>query len=204
MITKVQSKTLSARIGVSREEKLSMLEKAMLKWVVVDPDDRLLDANVGAGMVAEYLRRNMQCEVCGVSECMEDVRYARSRLRSSDIVYAAGGEIPWRDNSFDTVLLKLDGGDPQHVVSRLEEVKRVLRPGGQLVLGVPCWPEIIADLLTKSAQERLEENHSYSKKELTSMLEALSFAQLSWQRTGPGTGVMTAWKYKPDARKELE
>ena len=81
----------------------------MLKWAVVDPGDRLLDANIGSGMMAEYLRRNMQCEVCGVSDNMESVRAARSRLQNSDIVYAVPGDIPWHEEVFDTVLMKLDG-----------------------------------------------------------------------------------------------
>ena len=89
MITRMQGKTLGSRAFPTRDARLSALEKAMLRWIVVDPDDKLLDTSIGSGMMAEYLRRNMQCEVCGVSDNMESVREARSRLQNCDIVYAA-------------------------------------------------------------------------------------------------------------------
>ena len=142
MISRAQEKTLSGEIVVKRQQKLSALDKAMLKWAVVDPEDKVLDADIGSGLMAEYLRRNMQCEVCGVSDNMESVRAARSRLQNCDIVYAAPGDIPWLEEAFDTVLMKF-GGEEQLVFHRmLSEAARVLRPGGQLILAphvIPRW-----------------------------------------------------------------
>lgn len=139
MITKVQGKTVSGELSVKACPRLNGLEKAMLKWAVVDPEDRVLDASVGRGLMAEYLRRNMQCEVCGVSSDMEDVRAARARLQSCDIVYAPVGDIPWREDAFDTVLMQWRG-DADSLDRMLGEALRVLKPGGQLVLGTACWP----------------------------------------------------------------
>ena len=59
MITRMQSRTLRSEAFSCREPRLSQIEKAMLRWIVVDPDDRLLDTSIGSGMMAEYLRRNM-------------------------------------------------------------------------------------------------------------------------------------------------
>ena len=166
----------------------------MLKWAVVDPEDRVLDASVGRGLMAEYLRRNMQCEVCGVSSDMEDVRAARARLQSCDIVYAPVGDIPWREDAFDTVLMQWRG-DADSLDRMLGETLRVLKPGGQLVLGTACWPAAMNALrrwMTSGA-----ESVSVDRCALKTRLAALSFEQVSWQRTGLGTGVMTAWKRKP-------
>ena len=58
MITKVQGKTVSGELSVKACPRLNPLEKAMLRWAVVDPEDRVLDACVGRGLMAEYLRRN--------------------------------------------------------------------------------------------------------------------------------------------------
>ena len=126
MITRIQGKTLAGEIVVRSEPRLTALEKSMLRWVVVDPEDRLLDANVGSGMMAEYLRRNMQCEVCGVSDRMDQVRGARERLQNCDIVYAPAGDIPWREDAFDTVLMKMDAEEPELAERMIAEARRVL------------------------------------------------------------------------------
>ena len=194
MITKVQGKTVSGELSVKACPRLNALEKAMLRWAVVDPEDRVLDACVGQGLMAEYLRRNMQCEVCGVSADMEDVRAARARLQSCDIVYAPVGDIPWREDAFDTVLMQWKG-EADALERMLSEVLRVLKPGGQLVLGTACWPAAMNALRRWVAVSA--EGTSVNRLELQTRLTDLSFEQVSWQRTGLGTGVMTAWKRKP-------
>ncbi|MBQ7826235.1 MAG: class I SAM-dependent methyltransferase [Clostridia bacterium] len=199
MITKVQGKTLASEIAVSQEPKLTALERGMLRWAVVDPDDKLLDANVGAGMMAEYLRRNMQCEVCGVSDNMEHVRYARSRLQTCDIVYAPAGDIPWREDSFDTILMRVANEEPELLCRMFAEAHRVLKPGGQLILGAACYPAWLNAVIGLfSSEEKQPLRHS----RLEEMLRQEKLESITWQRTGPGCGVMIAWKHKHDVRQE--
>ena len=196
MISRVQGKTLTSEVALKKKPRLSGLEKAMLKWAVVDPGDRLLDANIGSGMMAEYLRRNMQCEVCGVSDNMESVRAARSRLQNSDIVYAVPGDIPWREEVFDTVLMKLDGQEEETLHRMISEASRVLRPGGQLILGTSCYPAVIQAVVGLFAEECVEEKHPFQRAVANEMLYSCEFENITWQRTGIGTGVMIAWKSK--------
>lgn len=198
MISKAQGKMWATSMAVGKQQKLTSLDKAMLKWAVVDPEDRLLDANIGSGMMAEYLRRNMQCEVCGVSDNMESVRAARSRLQNCDIVYAAAGDIPWRENAFDSVLLKYNGEEDSVFLRVLSEVSRVLRPGGQLILGAMCYPAAIKAITTLLADAEMGEQQNFRKTAMMEMVSACEFENITWQRTGFGTGVMIAWKRKPD------
>lgn len=194
MITRVQGKTLAGEISVRREPRLTALEKSMLRWVVVDPEDRLLDASVGSGMMADYLRRNMQCEVCGVSDHMDQVRMARERLRSCDIVYAPAGDIPWREDAFDTVLMKMDAEETDTAERMIAEAMRVLKPGGQLILGVACLPSALSavtGLLVSEEKRRL------NPQQVQEMLNRASYRKVTWQRTGLSMGVMIAWKDKP-------
>lgn len=197
MITRMQSKTLRRTVPVSTEAKLSALEKSMLRWVVVDPDDRLLDVNIGNGMMAEYLRRNMQCEVCGVSDRMEEVRYARSLLRSCDIVYAPAGDIPWREDAFDTVLMKLDREEEELLERLFEEAKRVLKPGGQLILGASSYPAVMSAVVGLFSDGSAEDRRFFRKDFAEQILQDLSYQNITWQRTSFSTGVMVAWKPKP-------
>ena len=198
MISRAQGKTLSADVAVRKQPKLTGLEKAMLKWAVVDPEDKLLDANIGSGMMAEYLRRNMQCEVCGVSDNMEDVRRSRCRLQNCDIVYAAPGDIPWREAAFDTVLIKYSGEEPSVQLRTFAEASRVLKAGGQLILGTMCYPAAVNALAGMFADNGAEERCPFKREEMADLLAECGFEKITWQRTGFGTGVMIAWKKKPE------
>ncbi|MBR6570060.1 MAG: class I SAM-dependent methyltransferase [Clostridia bacterium] len=203
MISRAQEKTLSSDIAVRKQPKLSALEKAMLKWAVVDPEDRILDANIGSGMMAEYLRRNMQCEVCGISDNMEQVREARGRLQNCDIVYATPGDIPWREGAFDTVLMKYTGDETVVMTRTLSEAARVLKPGGQLILGTMYYPAAVSAIANMFAEDSLSEFRPFQRNAMMDMLGECSFEKITWQRTGLTTGVMIAWKSKPEVEQLL-
>lgn len=193
MITKVHDKMLTGEIAKAKKLKLTSLEKAMLRWAVVDPDDKLLDANAGAGMMTEYLRRNIQCEVCGVSDQMEHVRHARSMMKNCDIVYAPAGDIPWREDSFDTVLMRVGHEEPELLGRMFSEAHRVLKPGGQLIIGAACapvWLNTVADWFSSEEKQRLCVNA------LRQALAGEKLTDFSWSRTGLSSGVMIAWKQK--------
>lgn len=197
MITRVQGKTLAGEVPVCREPKLSALERAMLRWAVIDPEDRVLDADVGSGMMAEYLRRNTMCEVCGVSDQMDHVRRARQHLQSCDIVYAPAGDIPWREDAFDALLMKTGGEDAGLFRRMAAEAFRVLRPGGQLVLGMVCCPSLFQQAARLLEEERTEAGRPFARKCAQRLLEEQKFEKITWQRTGLSTGVMIAWKPRP-------
>jgi len=196
MISKAQGRSIAGELSVWQEPRLSALEKAMLKWIVTDPEDKLLDANIETGMMAEYLRRNMDCEVCGVSENMESVRMARSRLRSCDIVYASPGDIPWRDGQFDTVLYRLRQEEDALLDKIFTEILRVLKAGGQLVIGMKSYPEAVQRLLDWVSEDSANEKRSFRHTEVEQILRRLSFEEICWQRTGVDTGVLIAWKHR--------
>ena len=201
MITKAQDGTLISKLGAAKEPRLSSLERAMLRWAIVDRDDKLLDANAGAGMMTEYLRSNMHCEVCGVSDNMEHVRYARSLLQNCDIVYAPAGDIPWREDSFDTVMMRINAEEPELLSRMFSEAHRVLKPGGQLIIGAACfpaWMNAAADVFSSEDKQRL------NCKKLKKTLLEQKLMDPTWQRTGLGSGVMIAWKAKPDLREMLK
>lgn len=86
MITKVQGKTVSGELSVKACPRLNPLEKGMLRWAVVDPEDRVLDACVGRGLMAEYLRRNMQARCAAYlpiwRRCAPHVRGCKAAISS--------------------------------------------------------------------------------------------------------------------------
>ena len=196
MTTRVQEKNCVQQALEKREPRMGMLEKCMLRSAVFDPADKVLDANVCSGQVAEYLLRNMECEVCGVSDRMEEVRRTRARMYSGDFVYAAIGDIPWQDETFDTVLLHPGECDPELLRVQLAECGRVLKPGGQLVLGLKG---------TSAALRRLTQLFWETPEEATGidtagqLMQVCGFEHIIRQHAGLNAAVLIGWKNNPVA-----
>lgn len=194
MISKAQERTLGREIAIAPRVKMSAMEKSMLRWAVIDPKDKVLDANIGEGLMAEYLKRNELCELCGISESMEDVKRARARLRGCDIVYAVAGDIPWPDNAFDVALYRMVGAEYADTERRIKELERVLKEGGQLVIG-------FASAIGRAISQRPEYGEAEQPcfRELSDTLGRHGFMGLSRQRAGLMGEVLVAWKRKPTA-----
>jgi len=196
MITKVQSKELRREAILAPRPKLSPVERGMLRWVVLDPGDRVLDANTRDGLMLEYLYRNMECEICGLSTNMEQVKESRSRLQNADVMYASAQDIPWREESFDAVMLRKERGGNDRLCRILEEVLRVLKPGGQFLLGTTYYPTPIRQLAGIFAQEEEEQMPAWmqSKKNTLHLMRGAGFRQVSWQQGDLLSAVAIGWK----------
>ncbi|MCI6037926.1 MAG: class I SAM-dependent methyltransferase [Clostridiales bacterium] len=200
MISKAGSRTYERTQCPPRHPRLSPMERCLLKWAVIDRDDRVLDVGLGNGLMAEYLLRNMECEVCGVADDMELVRSTRGLVRSADLVYAAAGDIPWRDQAFHTVLLRPSRMDGSAMENQLREVHRVLKEGGQLVMGMRNLPAPLQAAMD-AMSEAEEETESVSRRQMKAMLSGLGFEQMSWHPCGIFSGALVAWKRNPLAER---
>ena len=66
-------------------------------------------------------------------------RFARSKRVEADFRVGAGEAIPWPDNSFDTILSFDVFEHVRDVEATLAECRRVLRPGGHLLVVFPSY-----------------------------------------------------------------
>ncbi len=193
MITKAQSKRYAQRPAPVPKQRLTALEKGLLRWSVAERGDRVLDAFLVNGAMLQYLQRSIGCEVCGVSDDMESVREARSRLNGADIAYAPRGEIPWRDNTFDAVYVNLVAAPPtEHIIA---EALRVLKPGGQLLAGCTAVPAPLRQLAglfhPDGDEERLKPG---ARAQALRLMRKLGLIKITSQRTNPFNSVCVAWK----------
>ena len=98
----------------------------------------VLDVCTGTGLVAEDIVRSAGCRVVGLDLADRMMEQARRRLQASrlaprfSLVRGRAESVPFADHSFDTVVftyLLRYVEDPQ---ATLQELARVLRPGGQM------------------------------------------------------------------------
>lgn len=109
---------------------LSLLERNLPDRTDLD----VLDAGCGGGATMESLRRYGRVQ--GMELAGEAVAYNRERGR--DVIEGSIERMPFEDESFD-LALALDV--IEHVpddLAALEELSRVLRPGGSLLVTVPA------------------------------------------------------------------
>jgi ubiquinone/menaquinone biosynthesis C-methylase UbiE len=101
-----------------------------------EPARRLLDVGCGTGTMLMHLRRYGR--TYGVDMDHEAVGYCRERGLDT-VVQASAGNLPFADGTFDLVTM-LDV--LEHIVDEggaLTEVRRVVRPGGLLMVAVPAY-----------------------------------------------------------------
>ena len=202
MLSKAQSKRISPQPSLDKQPRLTALEKGLLRWSMAERGDKVLDAYVGSGLMLVYLQRNMECVVCGVSDDMESVRLSRSRLLNADIVYASLDEIPWRENTFDSVYVKVNAAPLSE--QRLRECLRVLKPGGQLLVGfvsIPAPLRQLIGLLRPEAEEAAVCNATRYR--TLDIMRRLELTQVTMQRADFFTSVGIGWKALPSGSETL-
>jgi ubiquinone/menaquinone biosynthesis C-methylase UbiE len=96
---------------------------------------RILDVGCGPGLYAEELVR-MGAQVVGLDQSAEMVRLAGQRVPTADFrVHDLAEPLAWLpDDSFDLAIMALVVHHLDDRTGALREVRRVLRPGGSLVL----------------------------------------------------------------------
>lgn len=152
-----------------------------ITWALLDPLlppglSEGLDAGCGTGMNARELENRYGIRMYGVDLALLGVQYCRQRGFNRAAV-ASVLALPFMDNSVDLVS-SIDvfpvlpaGGDEQ----ALAEFRRVLRPGGWLVLRAAAF-----QALRSRHSQYVAERHRYRSGELLRKLAASDFQVVRW------------------------
>lgn len=137
---------------------------------MLDPEagDAILDVGCSAGYFEHHFLRGKVARAVGVDINDAAVRFAQSSVTGVEFYCCPSNALPFEDNSFDKVLFEdvLEHVDDE--TGTLREIKRVLRPGGLLVLSTPN------DFLNRLDRNYPEHRH-YSAAKLREMLAAQDF-----------------------------
>lgn len=120
------------------------------KWLAAGARGRVLDLGTGTGRNLSLLPRGMTA--LGLDPSLDALRRARERAPAVPLVAGRAEALPFRDGAFDTVLSGLVFCSVGDVRRGLDEVKRVLRPAGELrmlehVRSRVAWRARLQDLI---------------------------------------------------------
>jgi ubiquinone/menaquinone biosynthesis C-methylase UbiE len=108
----------------------------------LEPGDRVLEIGFGPGVAVELLARDgMAGWIAGIDPSVEMVEQARARNAGAiadgraDLRRGSVEQVPFESSTFDRALAINSMQAWPDAVTGLREIRRVLRPGGRVVLG---------------------------------------------------------------------
>ncbi|MBN3922106.1 methyltransferase domain-containing protein [Nostoc sp. NMS4] len=166
-----------AALSVGGEARFRQLA---LQGLTIHSDTQVLDLCCGSGQTTEFLVKSSQ-NVTGLDASPKSLQRARLNVPEASYIEAFAEEMPFADNLFDVVhtSVALHEMQPQQLRKIINEVYRVLKPGGVFTLvdfHAPTnpifWPGVSVFLLlfeTETAWELL-------KTDLVELLAKTGFA----------------------------
>jgi ubiquinone/menaquinone biosynthesis C-methylase UbiE len=100
------------------------------RWIAAGARGRTLDVGCGTGRGLRFYRPGVS--VVGIDPAGASLARAARRVPGSRLVQASAEALPFRDGAFDTVVSSFVFCSVPDPARGLVEVKRVLRPDGQL------------------------------------------------------------------------
>ncbi len=104
---------------------------------------KLLEIGVWEGLTTQEYRKNYQGEICGIDLNLDIMKPAMDFLDDARACDLNTDNIPWEENTFDTVICT---EIIEHVFDTdrlLIEINRVLKPGGNLIISTPNLSSIL-------------------------------------------------------------
>ena len=121
----------------------SGLNQATVELLALHGDERLLEIGFGPGEAARLLTERLPaCRVAGVDPSAVMLARARRRNRAAvregrvDMRLGSAEHLPWPDGSFDAVFAVNTAQLWTPLTAGINEVRRVLAPGGRVVLAL--------------------------------------------------------------------
>lgn len=157
----------------------------ILKRLREEKTARILDVGCGTGNVLmELVNGNRELYGIDLSENM--VNIARERLKeNAAVVTADAGKLPFENDTFDILLCNASFHHYPRPEAVLEEMRRVLRTEGVLLMGEGYAPQPFRMLLNfYFLFSNSGDYHSYGIHEIKKLIEEAGFEKITIERKG--------------------
>lgn len=156
---------------------------------------KILDVGCGNGNLFALLG-DERYELYGIDFSQNMISQATIRCGDrASFEVADAEELPFEDDTFDIIVCNASFHHYIHPEAVLNEMHRVLRDGGKLIIGDPYVPGIVRpviNVLTRFSDEG--DYHFYGEGEMKKLFLKIGFTPLSFKRTGEHTAVHLAEK----------
>lgn len=160
-------------------QRMNAQMRACATWATIEEHDKILDMACGDGTLLRFFNDRYRVNLCGICDAPEQARAVREQLDDADVIYGQMEDIPWRNDTFDALLLPAAiRGDGRRV---MEEAYRVLRTGGQLVMSMPLFSVL--------------QEGDLSRREVMRIMQEAGFQEVSFRTSGL-YGAVVGWKKK--------
>ena len=145
------------------------------------PGMKVLDVSSGRGTQAIFYAQNFGVEVIGLDISRDMIDTATQKARESGIgskvkfVLGDSQQLPFDDSSFDVVINECAVGIPDDSQKVLDEMVRVVKPGGAIAIHESTWTK----QLKKVEKEEIAERYGTTPLEFDEWIEMLKTAGVS-------------------------
>ena len=155
----------------------------------------ILDLGCGKGNLLEILKK-YKSRLYGADISSEMIKYARERLGNyAELKVADSESLPWEDNSFDIIVCTLSFHHYPDPGKSLNEMKRVLRKNGHIIIAEGWLPALLRDLANlflKSKFNKTGDVRVYSKYEWLNTLRSAGFNNIDFEKVSSFFLIITA------------
>ncbi len=157
----------------------------------------VLDVGCGWGSMLDMIKTEYpEVEAAGLDLSEKMIEQAQSLLGSDALLRTGDVEdIPWPDDSFDLLLCNSSFHHYPNPQKSLQEMQRVLKPQGRLLIGEPWWSKNIRKIINFYLRTPLNlsgDVYIYSRNEMENLLAGEGFRTVDWDLVDRTYYILTA------------
>lgn len=163
---------------VSSGNHLTQAQLAITDWAKVDDYQAILDLDCGNPGLLQHYTERYKLRACGaVSNIMDEAQAREALGDSAEILRARPNDLPWKSASFHTIFLSGVQIDHGQLLPKLMEARRLLKPGGQLLLSFSGLPFLSKLFMNRT--KRLPPSTRHSAFALMERMQQLGFSEVT-------------------------
>lgn len=166
----------------------------VVKRVVDLKPQTVLDLGCGNGNIIALLQTFLNANYYGLDLSESMIDQAEKRLPNAHFMVGDAEKLPYTTETFDVIICNASFHHYPHPETVIDEIRRVLKAGGTLILGDPTMPfKLLTTFLNRFlAHSHSGDHHIYHKSEIIALLSQSGFQVCRWSKPNYKTFILNA------------